>query len=150
MMKTIRLKVTTPERVVLEKDAKQVTLTTEVGEITILPDHVPLLSIVVPGTIEVQEKDENTVMATSGGFLEFHDNEVTILADTAERADEIDLERAQKARELAEDLKKNKRMHDDEEQFSMVVSRIDKQLARIKVVKKYRPKGLGNTAISKD
>lgn len=149
-MKTIKLKITTPERIVLETEMEQVTLPTETGEVTILPNHVPLLSIIVPGVIEVKGQAEMTQMATSGGFLEFHDNELTILADTAERADEIDLERAQAARQRAEEKRKEQRENLDENQYAAVVSGIEKQLARIRVAKKYRPRGLGNTGILKD
>jgi F-type H+-transporting ATPase subunit epsilon len=149
-MKILKFKVITPGRIVLESDVAQVTIPTAAGEITILPDHIPLLSIVKPGVILTrQQNKEATYLAISGGFLEFHDNELTILADTAERADEIDLERAEEARKRAEEMKQNQRMHADEEQFANVVSSIEKQLIRIRVAKKYRPKGMGNMNISK-
>ena len=149
-MKTIKLKVTTPERVVLETQVEQITLSTQVGKVTILPNHVPLLSIIVPGIIETKQEGQIEHMATSGGFLEFHDNELTILADTAERADEIDLERAQEARQNAAEMKKDQQMHIDENQYAIVVSGIEKQLARIRVAKKYRPKGLGNKGVPRN
>lgn len=148
-MKILKFKVITPERIVLEKEVDQVTIPTAAGEVTILPDHIPYLSVVRPGVIMTRSKKETEYLATSGGFLEFHDNELTILADTAERADEIDLERAEEARKRAEEMKKNQRMHSDEEQFANVVSSIEKQLVRIRVAKKYRPKGMGNMNISK-
>lgn len=148
-MKIIKLKIITPERVVLESEVQQITLPTQLGEITVLPNHIPLLSVVVAGMIEVKQKGEMLQMATSGGFLEFHDNQVTILADTAERADEIDLERAQEARKQAEEMRKDKRMHLDENQYASVVSNLEKQLARVRVAKKYRPKGASHMGVFK-
>ncbi len=149
-MKILKFKVITPGRVVLEKDVAQVTIPTAAGEVTILPDHIPLLSVVKSGVILTRGKDkEVTYLAISGGFLEFHDNQLTILADTAERADEIDLERAEKARRDAEEMMKDERMRSDESQYASVVSNIEKQLLRIRVAKKYRPKGMGNMDISK-
>lgn len=148
-MKILKFKVITPERVVLEMEVDQVTIPTAAGEVTILPDHIPYLSVVKSGVIMTRSKKEAEYLATSGGFLEFHDNQLTILADTAERADEIDLERAEEARKRAEEMKQNQIMHADEEQFANVVSSIEKQLIRIRVAKKYRPKGMGNMNISK-
>lgn len=139
-MKKIKLKITTPEKVVLEKEVDQVTLPTKAGEITVLPDHVPLLTMIAPGIVEAKIAGENWPMAISGGFLELHDNELTILADTAERAEEIDLERAEEARQRAERMMQEKRKDLDEEQFASVISRIEKQMARINVAKKYRPR----------
>ncbi|MEA2006943.1 MAG: ATP synthase F1 subunit epsilon [Patescibacteria group bacterium] len=139
-MKTIKLKITTPERIVFEGEARQVTLPTQMGEITILPDHVPIISNIKAGIVEAQQEKKIVPMAISGGFLEFHGNELTILADTAERAEEIGLERAEKARKMAEKMKQDKQKNIDETQYASVVSQIEKQLARIKVVKKYTPR----------
>ncbi len=136
----IKLKIATTERVVLEGEIDQITLPTQSGEITILPNHVPLISPIRPGVIEAKQNGEIIPMAISGGFLELHDNELTILADTAERAEEIDLERAEKSRAEAERRKKEKRKVLDEEQYASVISQIEKHLARIKVAKKYSPR----------
>ncbi len=143
-MKTIKLKIATPEKVILKTEATQVTLPTKkFGEITILPDHIPYLSILAPGMIEVKNKDrESAPMAISGGFLELHENELTILADTAERAEDIDLERAEEARKKAEKMMEEQSRGLDKDQYAAAVARLEKQLARIRVAKKYRPKNL--------
>lgn len=139
--KKIKLKITTPERIVLEDEVGQVSIPTESGEITILPDHIPLITTLRPGLAEAKTTENGDIsMSVSGGFLEFHDNKLTILADTAERAEEIDMERAEKARQHAEKLKSEKRKSLDEGQYAAVVSQIEKQMARIKVAKKYRTK----------
>ena len=137
-MKTIKLKITTPERVVLEKEFESVSLPTENGEITVLSNHVSLLTALVAGEVLAREKNgQETFMAVSGGFMEFHDNEMNILADTAERAEEIDLERAEKARKRAEEAKQEVGKNLDETQYAVVISRIEKNLARIKVARRH-------------
>jgi len=67
------------------------------GELAILPNHAPLLTTLKPGEIRVIKDGEDTYIAVSGGFLEMIGNKVTVLADTAERADEIDVERSEEA-----------------------------------------------------
>jgi F-type H+-transporting ATPase subunit epsilon len=138
--KKIKLKIATPERVVLENLVDQVTIPTENGEITVLPGHISLITSLIPGTVETKTDGNEVLMAVSGGFLEFHENQMTVLADTAERAEEIDLERAEQARRRAEELKTEKRKSLDEEQFAAVVSQIEKQMARVRLAKKYRTK----------
>lgn len=137
-MKTIQLKITTPERVVLEKEFESVSLPTENGEITVLPNHISLLTCLVPGEVQARLGGEEISMAVSGGFVEFHDNEMNILADTAERAEEIDLERAEQARKRAEEAKQEVQKNMDENQYAVVISRIEKNLARIKVARRHR------------
>jgi len=136
-MDKLILKIITPERVILEKKTEWVTLPTrDNGEITILPDHVPYLTILEPGLIEGKTKQENVSIAISGGFLEFHNNQVTILADTAERAEDIDLARAEKARKKAEEIMKEKRKSLDEKQYAIMLSQLKKQTVRIKLAKR--------------
>ena len=67
------------------------------GELAILPNHAPLLTTLKPGEIRVIKDGEESYIAVSGGFLEMIGNKVTVLADTAERADEIDVERSEEA-----------------------------------------------------
>ncbi len=141
-MKKINLKITTPEKVILEKEVTQVTLPVQdFGEITILPNHIPYLSLLSSGLVQAKDlKDKPLMMAVSGGFLEFSENNLTILADTAERAEEIDLERAEEARKRAEKMMQEEHDSLSKEQYAVVVARLEKQLARIRVAKKYRPR----------
>jgi F-type H+-transporting ATPase subunit epsilon len=73
------------------------------GEMAILPSHAPLLTVLKPGEIRVVKDGEDSFIAVSGGFMEVMPQKVTILADTAERLDEIDLERAEAALKAAEE-----------------------------------------------
>src|SRR3989339_2071834 len=94
--KNIKFEIVTPERVVLKEDVVQVTVPTRQGEITVLPDHIPLVAPLMPGVIEAVRTDgSREIMSLSGGFIEVLKNRVVILADTAERAEEIDMEKAE-------------------------------------------------------
>lgn len=148
-MKNIKLKVVTPEKIVIELDAYQATLPIEGGEVTLLPEHVPYIGAIRAGEIILRKVagGEETSLATSGGFAEFHDNTLVILADTAERAEEIDLTRAEEARKRAEELKKEQ-VHMGEEEYARTAAMIEKEFARIKVARKHHSRrgiSLGNS-----
>ncbi len=102
-MADMRLEIVTAERVVYSEDVSVLVAPGGAGELGILPSHAPLLTTLAPGEIRVTKDGEDTYMAVSGGFLEVIGNRVTILADTAEQADEIDIERAEAALERAEE-----------------------------------------------
>jgi F-type H+-transporting ATPase subunit epsilon len=136
MAKKIKFEIVTPERTVLKNTVDQITLPTKSGEITVLPGHVPLVSMLSPGEIIIKKEGEDISMAVSGGFVEVMVNKVVILADTAERADEIDPERAEEAKRRAEKLKEQKT--GDNREFAALSSRIEKELARIKVARKHK------------
>jgi F-type H+-transporting ATPase subunit epsilon len=132
----IKFKIVTPEKTVYEDSVDQVTLPTQEGEITVLPNHIPLISVLMPGELVAKKDSEEIAMAVSGGMIEVRRNEITILADTAERAEEIDLSRAEEARKRAEDLKDEK-IRMDETEYAAVAALMERNLARIKVAKKH-------------
>lgn len=133
----IKFKIATPERVVYEDEIDQITLPTKMGEITILPNHIPLVSSLMPGEILIKKDKEEIPLAVSGGFIEFANNQLVILADTAERAEEIDEQRAEEGRERAKDLLEKKQAA-EEVDFTALAARMEKELARLKVARKYR------------
>jgi F-type H+-transporting ATPase subunit epsilon len=136
--KTIHFEIVTPERVVLREEVLQVTVPTRNGEITVLPNHVPLVSALQPGVIEVKTKiGETEIISVSGGFIEVLKDKVVILADTAERAVEIDEKRAEEARERAEKIKKEA-VHSDNVDFAGMTAMIEKELARTRAAKKWK------------
>ncbi|MFA6106383.1 MAG: ATP synthase F1 subunit epsilon [Patescibacteria group bacterium] len=136
--KTIKFEIVTPEREVFKEMVAQVTVPTRNGEITILPHHIPLVSILAPGVIEVRQPDGNIeVMSVSGGFIEVLKDKIVILADTAERAAEIDISRAEVARARAEETRKNLERQ-DAEQFTSVAAKIAKEMARTRAANRWR------------
>ncbi len=104
-----QLEIVTAERVVLSEDVDQVNVPGAAGRMGILPRHEPLLTSLIPASCDIIKDGERTPFAVSGGFMEVLPDRVTILADTAERADEID-ESARRGRApRAEELMRERR-----------------------------------------
>jgi F-type H+-transporting ATPase subunit epsilon len=103
--KTFKLEIVTPERVLLsQENIVSVVVPGAEGSLGILADRAPLMAELAVGEIWIRDADGRIVrMATSGGFMEVAQNAVRILADTAERAEEIDVVRAEEARRRAEE-----------------------------------------------
>ncbi|MEM8532603.1 MAG: F0F1 ATP synthase subunit epsilon [Chloroflexota bacterium] len=99
----IHLEIVTAERLVLSDDVDMINAPTKDGRVGILPRHSPLLTVLDIGELDIVKDGVTTPYAVSGGFMEVLPNRVTILADTAERADEIDEVRAEEARRRAEE-----------------------------------------------
>ena len=135
----IKFKIVTPERTVFEQEIDQATLPVTDGEVTILPNHRSYIASLKAGEIMVKTGGKETLMATSGGFVEFSSNTLVVLADTAEAAGEIDIKRAEEAIKRAEELKKERVTMDDME-YARVAAAIEKETARIKVARKHRTK----------
>ena len=103
-MSSLRLEIVTPERTVFSQEVTMVIAQTVDGQIGVLPGHIPLVTVLETGVMRVQvDQEQEQKLAVSGGFLEMSpDNKLTILAQTAELADEIDVERARQALARAE------------------------------------------------
>lgn len=139
MKNLIKLKITTPERIVLEEEVDQITLPVVDGQVTILPGHRSYIAALKAGEIMLKKKGVESILATSGGFIEFHDNTLIMLADTAEAAQEIDLKRAEEARKRAEELK-NEKVSMGEEEYARVAAVIEKEMTRVRVARKHHSK----------
>lgn len=98
----LRLEIVTPEKRVLDTEVDSVTVTTATGEAGILPNHAPLISALKPGILTYTIKGASDKLAVSGGFVEVNGNTVSVLADTASSADEIDVAEARSDKEAAE------------------------------------------------
>jgi F-type H+-transporting ATPase subunit epsilon len=133
----LNLKIITPEGVVKEVPADSVTLPTAAGEITILPNHIPLVSVLRPGEIVVRHGAHEEYLSASTGFLEVHGNTITILADTAETVESLVEEEIVKAKERAEALLKEKRDASDVS-YAQAAAVLERELARLKVYRKRR------------
>jgi F-type H+-transporting ATPase subunit epsilon len=101
-MAAFLLSILTPDRVVLEQRVVSVIAPGSMGYLGILANHAPLMTDLVPGKLTLRdEAGREQLFAISGGFLEVSENRATILADAVERREEIDLERARRARDRA-------------------------------------------------
>lgn len=97
----MRLEIITAERVVFEGDVDVVVAPGSEGELGILPHHATLMTMLQPGELRYRQGGDESYLAVSGGFMEVTGDWVTVLADTAERVEEIDEARVQEAMELA-------------------------------------------------
>lgn len=138
VMFTLPFKILTPAGVVYESDIDKVTIPTELGQITVLPHHIPLIAVLKAGELIVHKEGRVYGMAVSGGVVEVRPTgEVYILADTAERAEDIDVTRAEAARKRAEELLQQQQNVADID-FARIQAAIEKELARLDVARKYR------------
>lgn len=144
MSKQLKLKIVTPERLVLEEMVDQVTLPTQEGEITVLPDHIPTITGIAPGDVVAYSKGEQVPMAVAGGFVEIKKNtenttEVAVLADFAEHVHEISEEKIAAAKTRAEELKKQMESKEVVD-FEHFASELERSLTRVKIADKWRTK----------
>ncbi len=134
---SLSLKIVTPERVVYEDTVDSVTAMTESGEITVLPGHVSLVTNLRSGEMKVMSGGKEQWLAASTGFLEVRGgNEIVILADSAERSEELELDKIEAAKAHAEKLMQEK--HIDDVSFTMAAAALERELARHKVAMRRR------------
>jgi F-type H+-transporting ATPase subunit epsilon len=132
----LTLQIITPERVVFEEEyVDSITIPGEQGELTILPEHAALMTALRPGPVVFRRGTEEVDLALSGGFMEVRDDKVIVLADTAERSDEIDAARAEEARERAQELIRSR---GDDVDFAQVLSALERAQARLRVTERRR------------
>ncbi len=143
-IKHLQLKIITPERLILEETVEGVSIPTTEGEITVLPDHIPLIAGLASGDVVGHVGGEDIPMAVVGGFVEVNKNEdgvttVAILADFAEHVSAISDEEIEKAKSKAEELKKqaqNKEIVD----FEHFATELERSLTRVKIADKWKIK----------
>ena len=122
--------VVTAEGIVTEvDDITSVTIPTADGEITVLPHHIPLVAPLVDGVLTVREGESEQHLAVDGGFVNVTPTGVTILADTAERAEEIDAAKAEAARKQAEEVMAGKVTDQD---LTEAAASLRRNLARLR------------------
>ncbi len=130
MAATLKLEIITPDSVAYSEEVEMVTVPAAEGEMGIYPQHVPVLTQIVPGEIIVRKDGRDHFMAVGEGFIEVTGNRVAIMADMAMRAEKIDEARAEEARQraearLAEQL--------DDEEAAIVNAALAHSLAQLKV-----------------
>jgi F-type H+-transporting ATPase subunit epsilon len=134
-MAMTRLEIVTAERVVFSDDVDVVVAPGVEGQLGILPHHAPLMTMLLPGELLVRKGGEEFALAISGGFLEVRPDRIIILADAAERVDEIDVARAEAAKQRAEE---RLRTRSPEVDMAQAEAALHRSLARLKVVARRR------------
>lgn len=102
MANSLKLDVVTPDRTLLSSEIQSLIVPAVEGYLGVLPNHAPMIVGLVPGMVKYRSDGKLQYLAISGGFMEIAANKITLLADAAERPSEIDKERAQAARERAQ------------------------------------------------
>lgn len=138
-MATLRLEIVTAEGTVFADDVNEVVVWGIEGQLGILPHHAPLMTMLQPGDLLIKKDNEEHYLAISGGFLEVRPDKVIILADACERAEEIDIERAEAARRRADEILKTRPPDVD---TAAAEAALRRSLARIKAAEKRRRKKL--------
>lgn len=131
MANQIQLEVVTPERRLLAEPVDTVTVPGLDGELGILPGHTPLISQLRTGVLSFVQGEKTTQLHVSGGFVEVADDKVSVLAEIAERPDEIDAARARLAREHAE--KTLSAWSGTEEDFEVARARLERSMVRLQL-----------------
>lgn len=131
----MRCEVITAERVVFQGDVDEVVAPGSEGQLGILPHHAPLLTTLTYGELTLRRSGrEDEFIAIGGGFMEVGPDHVIVLADSAERAEEIDVARAEAARQRAEAIMAQKRR--EEEEFARAEAALRRSIARLKVARR--------------
>lgn len=139
-MARLTVEIVTPQRVVTRESVDSISVPTLAGEISILPQHTPYFGALASGAIRFRGEGGEVMIAVSGGVIEIRDGQhVKVLADTAERAEEINEARAEEARKRALELQR--RVAFDDVQFAEAAGAIEKELARLRVVRRGRHRG---------
>ena len=140
-MDKIHFQLVTPQRTVLNQELDSLSCPTSLGEITILPGHVPLVANLVSGELVGRANGEEMFINVSGGFVEIRaNNQVVILADAAEHHYEIDEQRAQAAIERAKNAMRQHKL--SEAEYAKVAAALERGLSRVNVARKHaRRKG---------
>lgn len=135
-MTTFKLAILSPERPFFEGEAESLTVPVHDGEMGILANHSNLISAVVPGILRYREPGGEEVLAVvSTGMVKVENNHVSVLVDTAERPEEIDFNRAERAKKEAEEALKKKQSRQEYIQAQIELSRAINRMNSSKYIK---------------
>lgn len=133
----MKLEIVTPEEKVYSEEVDQVTLPTSTGEITVLPQHLPLVTQIVPGEIVIKKSGKASHLVTGGGFAEITHTSVSVMTDLAQESGKIDEKAAEEARKRAEEALKQKHTMSEEE-FALTAASLEKALASLRVKRRHK------------
>lgn len=132
--KTLRLEIITPDAAVLNEDVNFVLIRALDGDLGILPNHVPLIASLSIWPLVYEQDGQRNILTVAGGFLEVNNNVITVITPAAEKPDDIDIKRAQGAKDRAEKRLGDSKSNIDVERATLALQRA---LRRIEVGEKY-------------
>jgi len=134
MAEKIKLELVTPYKRVLSEEVDEVTAPGTIGEFGVLPDHTSLLTTMKVGELSYKQDGQTFYVAVNWGYVEVEDNVMTVLVETAEPADQIDVERARAALGRAEEALK--KLSSEDKNFKIMEAALERALVRVQVAGK--------------
>jgi len=134
MAEKLNLQMVTPYKLVLAEEVDEITAPGKIGEFGILPGHTPILTTLKVGEFSYRKGEETFHVAVNWGYVEVEDDKVTVLVETAEAADQIDLERAKAAMGRAEAALKG--LSQEDKEFAAQEAALERAIIRIQVAER--------------
>jgi F-type H+-transporting ATPase subunit epsilon len=134
----MQLEIVTPEKVIYKGEVDEIIVNTADGEIAVLPHHVNLFTKVIPGELTLKIADKEQYLAITGGFLEVSQNKVTLLADYAVHAEDIDVEKALEAQKRAEEILKKRKEGVSEQEFAVARGELGRAILELHIANRRR------------
>lgn len=134
-MSQLHLKIVTPEKLIFDEEVSQVNVSTEEGEIGILPNHANLMAKLEPGELVIKKGGKVDSMAIGDGFLQVSDNTLTVMTDLATLAQDIDEKAVEDAKKRAEQAL-SQTLSDEE--YAETLANLEKSLAQLRVKRRHR------------
>lgn len=133
-MEQIELKIVTPDRMLYNGVVESVSFPTVEGEITVLPNHIPIIAAIKAGELKIKKDGKEEYFSVTRGVVEVDGKSITLLTDAGEKAEEIDEARAEEARNKAKELMSSERK--DEEAYSDALAQMERAASRLRIAKK--------------
>lgn len=134
-MSQLHLKIVTPEKLILDEEVSQVNVSTEQGQIGILPNHTNLMAKLEPGELVIKKGGKEDRLAVGDGFLQVSRNELTIMTDLATHAEDIDEKAVEEAKKRAEQALEQKL---SDEEYAETLANLEKSLAQLRVKRRHK------------
>ena len=131
----LHLKIVTPEKLLLDEEVSQVNVSTEQGEIGILPNHANLMAKLIPGELIIKKGGKVDSIAIGDGFLQVSDNVLTVMTDLATYAVDIDERAVEEAKKRAEQALEQTL---SDEEYAETLANLEKSLAQLRVKRRHK------------
>lgn len=134
-MAQLHLKIVTPEKLIFDEEVAQVNVSTEQGQIGILPNHANLMAKLIPGELVIKKNGKTDTLAIGGGFLQVTDNVLTVMTDLATFAQDIDERAVEEARKRAEQALEQTL---SDEEYAETMAALEKSLAQLRIKRRHK------------
>jgi len=131
----LHLKIVTPEKLLFDEEVSQVNVSTDLGQLGILPNHASLMAKLTPGELIIKKGTKTDVLAIGDGFLQVSDNTLTVMTDLASFADDIDEKVVEEAKKRAEQALSQTL---SSEEYAETLAALEKSLAQLKIKRRHR------------